>query len=77
MKNFYTNCSKDFVQGLRAYFLDMISDAKKHHREYKTLEREVFKMTARLLKQDPTADCLGTPSSATEEFDWQNRKDLQ
>lgn len=79
MTNFYNNCSRDFVQKMRAYFLDMIAEAKRHHREYKTLEREVFKMTARLLRPDPDIEkCLGVPASTFgEEYDWQNRKDLQ
>lgn len=77
MKNFYNNYSREFIQNLRLYFLELIKIAKKNHREYKSMEHEVFKMTARLLKTDPKTDCLGTPSPSTEEFDWQKRKDLQ
>lgn len=77
MKNIYQNYSKQVISEIRVYFLELIADAKRNHREYKSLEREVFKMTARLLKSDPSVDCLGTPITDTEEYDWQKRRDLQ
>lgn len=77
MTNFYNDYSEKVVRELRAYFLELVAESKKHHREYKTLEREVFKMTARLLKKKTDVDCLGTPTDTSEIFNWQNRKDLQ
>jgi hypothetical protein len=77
MKNIYQNYSKQVISEMREYFLELIADAKRNHREYKSLEREVFKMTARLLKSDPDADCLGTPTTDTLVYDWQKRRDLQ
>lgn len=78
MANFYTDCSTALVQRLRLYFLELIKESKRHHREYKTLEREVYKMTARLLQPQPNVDkCFGKGTDNVLEYDWQSRKDLQ
>lgn len=77
MKNFYTQFHKDFVRDMRDYFMSRIETNKKHGREYKSLEREVFYMTARLLKPDVGVDVMGSIPDSDQTYDWQKRKDLQ
>lgn len=77
MKNFYLNYRKDFVRNLRDYFMERIELNKKNGREYKSLEREVFYMTARLLKPGVSADVMGSAPASDKTYDWQKRKDLQ
>lgn len=77
MKNFYTQFHKDFVRQMREYFLARIETNKKRGREYKSLEREIFYMTSRLLLPDVKSDVMGIPTKSDKTYDWQKRKDLQ
>ena len=65
MTNFYKRLDQESVVKIRKYFMKRIAMNKKMGHEYKSLERELFLMTA----------CLIEP--VEEEYDWQKRKDLQ